>query len=85
MIWQDYVITFSSLLFSISLIPQVTLGFKKRKSFIARGTSIPTFIGLYILSITFFTLKLFISGSVGLITASLWLILFIQSVIYNKA
>ena len=85
MIWQDLVISFVNIVFSISLIPQVIYGYKLKKGLITLKTSIPTTLGLYVMSFTFFSLKLYYSAALGALTATLWLILFIQKLRYNDA
>jgi len=82
--WQDIVISIISVTAGIALIPQVTTGFKTKRKTISVFTALITFIGLYILSFVYFTLNLNFSTIITLITGTLWLILFIQSVIYNK-
>lgn len=84
MLWQDLVITAATLVFGASLIPQIYHGFKKKKGFVTLATSGPTFIGLYAITIAFFTLPLFFSSIMSLITGTLWLILFLQGLKYKK-
>ncbi|MBU1623116.1 MAG: hypothetical protein KKH52_01670 [Nanoarchaeota archaeon] len=83
MLWQDLVITIATFVFSISLLPQVLLGFKKKKGLITLATSGPTFLALYVVAVVYFTLSLYLSFVVGLITATLWLILFLQKLRYR--
>ncbi len=83
MIWQDLVITLANILFSVSLIPQVLKGFKDKKGHIVLAASIPTVIGLYAMSFTFFTLNLFFSSVVSFISGSLWLTLLSQKILYK--
>jgi len=85
MIWQDVLITIASIIFSVALIPQIVEGFKKRKGLITHATSIPTFIGLYLISFAFYTLSLYLSSIMAVIAGSLWLILFVQRLAYGKA
>jgi len=85
MIWQDIFITFGSILLSIALIPQIIEGYKEKKGFITHGTTVPTFIGLYLISIAFYTLSFYLSSIVYYISGSLWLILFTQRLVYEKA
>ena len=85
MVWQDIVIMAASLIFSISLVPLVYNGFKEKKGFITLATSGPTFVGLCAVAVSLFTLSLFFSSIVTAFTATLWLILFIQRIIYSKA
>jgi hypothetical protein len=84
MVWQDIVISLTNILFGYSLIYQVYLGFKERKGFLAIQTSLPTTIGLYALSFTFFTLKLYLSTIISFFNGSLWLILLVQKIVYKK-
>jgi len=84
MLWQDIVITIASIIFSISLFPQVYLGFKNKKGYITFATYIPTFIGLYVVCVTYFTLGLFLSAVMCFITGTIWLILFFQRLIFGK-
>jgi len=84
MTWQDIIISIIMISFSYALIPQVIQGFKQKKGVINFQTSIITAIGMYILSFTYITLKLYFSTIIGFITAILWTILFIQKIIYKN-
>ncbi|MFH1276309.1 MAG: hypothetical protein ABIH82_04310 [Candidatus Woesearchaeota archaeon] len=84
MIWQDLVITCSIVLFAASLIPQVYLGFKKKKGYITLKTSIPTFVGLVTIMFAYLSLELYFSTIVGFITAFLWFLLLVQRLVYQK-
>lgn len=84
MIWQDAVITAANIVFSVSLIPQVYHGLKHKTGPITLHTSAPTFIGLFAISFTFWTLSLFFSSVISFITGILWFVLFLQRVIYKK-
>lgn len=84
MIWQDLVITATNIVFSVSLVPQVIHGFKEKKGTITLQTSIPTFIGLFVISITFLTLSLYFSAGMSFITGGLWFMLFIQRLKYKS-
>ncbi|MFA6427746.1 MAG: hypothetical protein WCW16_04900 [Candidatus Magasanikbacteria bacterium] len=83
MIWQDIVITIASIVFSLALFPQVYYGFKNKKGTITHSTSVPTFLGLYVIAITYFSLGLYFSAGMSVVTATLWLIFFIQRVKYK--
>ena len=85
MLWQDIVIMIANIIFFISLVPQVYFGFKEKKGFITLATSGPIAIGLYAISISFYTLNLYFSSIVLFVTGTLWLALFIQRLIYKKA
>jgi len=82
--WQDIVLMIVSILLSYALIPQVIKGFKSKRRLISTETSIITFLGLYVASYIYLTLNLYFTTIVTFITGTLWLILFIQSMIYKK-
>jgi len=75
----------ANIIFFISLVPQAYYGFKKKKGFITLATSGPISIGLYAMSISFYTLNLYFSSIVSFMTGTLWLVLFIQRMVYRKA
>ena len=81
--WQDITITIIMIAFSYALIPQIIKGFKRKKSLIALQTALITSIGMFILTITYYTLNLTFSTIMAFITGTLWTILLIQSKIYN--
>lgn len=84
MVWQDIVITTCIIAFSYALIPQITLGFKKKKSLISTQTSLITATGMIILGIVYITLNLTFSSILAFITGALWATILIQSLIYKK-
>jgi len=83
MAWQDITITIIMIAFSYALIPQIIKGFKKRKSLLPLQTALITSIGMFILTITYYTLNLTFSAIMTFITGTLWTTLLIQSKIYN--
>lgn len=83
MVWQDLVIPFVNVLFIIALIPQIYHGFKMKKALITLQTSLITFSGLYILAVTFLTLKLYFSTIGTLVSATLWYVLLLQTIVYK--
>ncbi|MFH1789811.1 MAG: hypothetical protein ABH832_01965 [bacterium] len=85
MSWQDIVITLAILIFSLSLFPQVYYGFKEKKGFITYATSAPTFTGLYVICIAYYTLGLYFSTALCFITGTIWLVLFMQRLKYGPA
>ena len=82
MIWQDMVITLANLLFTYSLIIQVHKGFKDKKAHMHFQTALFTTIGLYAITIAFTSLNLLFSALVSGFNATMWLLLFIQKLIY---
>jgi hypothetical protein len=85
MIWQDIVVSIANLLFTYSTAHQVYYGFRKKKGLLTLTTAGLTSIGLYTIAIAFFTLSLYFSTTIVALNATLWLILFIQRIIYKKA
>ena len=83
MVWQDTVIFIVNIFFAYALIPQVWKGFKDKQGHIAFQTGLLNTILVYIMAITFFTLNLFFSGIISIFNGTIWLILFIQSIIYK--
>lgn len=84
MSWQDITITIASLIFAIALFPQVYLGFKNKQGVIAFATSIPTWIGLSVIGVAYFSLELYFSFVITYLTAILWFLLFLQKLIYKN-
>lgn len=84
MVWQDIVITIASIVFSLALFPQVYYGFKNKKGTITYATSVPTFIGLYAIAVSYLSLGLYFSAGMSVITGTLWLIFFIQRIKYGE-
>ena len=84
MIWQDLLIAIANVIFSVSLVPQVYYGFKKKKGMITIATSMPTFIALYWIVVAFYTLELYLASVLSFVSGSLWFVLFLQRVVYKK-
>ncbi len=82
--WQDIIITIVSIFFVFSLVPQIVHGFKTKKKTITFSTALMTVIGVGVMAFIYFTLKLYFSTAIQVIIGTLWLILFIQSVVYKK-
>jgi len=83
MVWQDTAIFIINLVFAYALVPQVWKGFKEKKPHIAFQTGILNTFLVYAMAIIFFTLGLYLSVGISLFNGTLWLILFIQSIIYK--
>lgn len=83
MIWQDVIIAIANILFGYSLIYQVHHGFKIKKGLITLQTSFLTTIGLYTLAVVYFSLNLYLSALISLFNGTMWLLLFIQRIIYK--
>lgn len=83
MVWQDIVITFCTILFGYSLIPQIYYGFKNKIGTITIQTSLLTALGLLVVAFTFFTLGMWFSSAVNVIMAGLWATLLYQRIKYK--
>lgn len=83
MVWQDFVAATCTLLFTYALIPQVIKGFRQKRGVIEFQTGAITFICLYILAGTMLTLELYYTSAMNFLAGTLWLLLFLQKVIYK--
>jgi hypothetical protein len=81
---QDIVITIATIILSISLIPQVILGFKNKTQSISYITSISSLISLFVMAAAFASLELWLSATITVLNAIPWLIFTIQRFIYKK-
>ena len=70
MLWQDYVISFASLVFMVSLLPMVLRGTR-----IPLLTSASTSSGLWVIAFAMLTLDLLFSAAVTAATAFMWSVL----------
>ena len=84
MIWQDIVLTVVSWVFAAALIPQIVHGFRDKVGPIRHQTSVPTFVGLFIISFTYWTLDLPYSMITTFLVGLMWFILFVQRLLYHK-
>ncbi len=82
--WQDLVVSSANLVFIVSLTIQIMYGYKRKLALISKGTSIPTFIALYAMSLSFLTISLYLSSAMMFISGSLWVVLLVQSMIYKE-
>lgn len=81
---QDITISIANIFLSYALVPQIYKNYKEKRGNVDIQTSAITFTALYVLSYTFLTLNLFISSMATGTAATLWLILFIQRIVYRK-
>lgn len=84
MAWQDIVLTVCGVILFVSLIPQLAHGFKTKTGPIKHVTSVPTFLGLYITALVYFSLHLYLSFIMVFLTGTIWLLLFIQRMLYGN-
>ena len=83
-VWQDWVLCFSTFLIGFSLLPQVWHGYVNKKKTIMLKTSLITSFLLAVQTFAIFTLKLYLAGTACLLVAIIWMILFIQGIIYGS-
>jgi hypothetical protein len=81
---QDIVITIATIILSVSLIPQIILGFKNKTQSISYITSIFSLIALLFMAAAFASLELWLSTIITVLNAIPWLIFIIQRFIYTK-
>lgn len=84
MLWQDLVIGGAGVVFAAALVPQALRGFRERQGLISAWTSVPTFLALFTMTVAYVTLGLFLSAVVLFVTGLLWLLLFIQRLVYRR-
>lgn len=85
MVWQDFALMIVGLIFVISVIPQIIVGFKKKKGLITFPTALFATLAVLIQSVSLLTLGLYFSGVVSCILFLGWFILFVQRIIYGKS
>lgn len=83
MIWQDIVLGVCYILLAYALVPEVINNHKKKKPSVTYQTSIITFVCLYVVTAIFLSLKLYFSALIDFFIATLWLILFLQRLVYK--
>jgi len=83
MVWQDISIGVVNVFIIYALIPQILDGFKKKKGLVNLQTSLIIMVGMYVLSFTFFTLKLYFSTTMLLISGTLWAVILYQKIKYG--
>jgi hypothetical protein len=81
---QDIVITIATIILSVSLIPQIILGFQTKTQDITYITSISSLVSLLFMVVAFASLELWLSAIVTVLNAIPWLIFIIQRFIYTK-
>ena len=81
--WQDIVLSIASFIFIYSLVPQIIMQFNTGIVGITFQTSILTSIGLFMIVISMFSLKLYFSTITNLINMFLWIIIVLQKIWMN--
>jgi len=84
MIWQDIVMMTATITMSAALVPQVYYGFRDKSGPIKNITTVPTFLGLFVMCYAMYTLSLYLSATVTFVTATLWVLFFVQHLLYGK-
>jgi len=85
MIWQDIAFTCCSIAFSYGLIPQLINILKTKKcDQFSWHLVIPTTIGLWVYIGVCYSLSLYLSATIAIITALCWTIILIVKIKYRK-
>lgn len=82
---RDIILTICSIAFGYALIPQVIYSFRKKMGTVTLQTSAITCTGLYTIAGVYVSLNLWFAAAACAITATLWLILLIQRLIYGDS
>jgi len=81
--WQDIIITIVNLIFAYALVHQVLKGFKDKKAHIHFQTGLLNTMGMYAMAVAYLTLGLWFSTIIGTFNATMWLLLFLQGLLYK--
>ena len=81
---RDLILTICSVAFGYALIPQVIYGFKNKLGTVTLQTAGITCAGLYTIAGVYLSLHLWFASAACAVTATLWLILLIQRLMYGK-
>lgn len=82
--WQDYVMSIASMMFSYSLVPQLVKCFKDKYVQMPTQTIALTIAGLILYNTCSYTLELYVSYAIGIFTTSCWALLAILKWKYDK-
>jgi len=82
--WQDFVMGGVGTLFGIALIPEVYRGFKQKIQHMSKYTTVTTAVGIYVLAYAEYTLGMVYAPLLSSLTATLWVLIFVQSIIYKN-
>lgn len=82
--YSDIIITICSIMFTVSLLPQILINYHSKVCGISFASSIPTVIFMIVLVIVYIANNFWISVGTGLVTASIWGILAIQRYLYES-
>lgn len=78
MVWQDIVLSLAECALLVSIIPQIVLGFKKKKGYITYATSINSTLCLLAVGVSMFTLSLYVTSLVAFLNAFAWSLFIVQ-------
>jgi hypothetical protein len=82
--WQDIGLSVVVILFNIALVPQIIYGARVKRKTIATLTALLTVLGTAFIAYIYFSLKLYASAGIQIVTTILWGILLLQSIKYRK-
>ena len=84
MIIQDLILSICAIAFSYALIPQVILVYKLRAADqLSWQTVIVTSVGIWIMTITFFSMKLYFTAIADMFAAICWTLLLVAKILYG--
>lgn len=81
--WQDIIIFGGMLLSAYALVPQIIKGFKDKQRHLNLQTVLINGLAGFAMSLTFFTLYLYLSAATSAVVATCWTILLYQTVKYK--
>lgn len=81
---RDLILTVCSAAFGYALIPQVVYGYRNKIGSVTIQTSSITCAGLYTIAGVYLSLRLWFAAAACAVTATLWLVLLIQRLIYGE-
>ena len=84
MIWQDIVIAICTIGFSYALIPQILLHFRMERVELTWQTIIITSVGMLVVMICMFSLKLWFTTAMNFLAMLLWITFGVQKIIYKR-
>jgi len=85
MVWQDIALMIVNAVFAIALVPQILEGYRKKLGLIRLEASIPTALGMLVITIAYFSMNLILATIFALVLMILWTIIVVQRLVYKPA
>ena len=83
MLWQDILLTFASILFTYSVIPQVCYNYKNKICKIENKFLIITILAELLVCVCFMSMGLYMSGTFCALQMVLWGVIIYQKYLYE--